>query len=113
MMTNVRYVFKTYPVLKGMISYGVIWPVGSLVQQTLSGNRWETYDWMKCLRFGLYGGLFVAPTLYTWVRLSTRMWPKMTLSNGITKVSSIIQFPKFTIILQKFLNSFHRPSLNN
>lgn len=91
-INNFRYYFKTYPVLKGMFSYGVIWPVGSLVQQTLSGSRWDAYDWKKCLRFGLYGGLFVAPTLYCWVRLSSKMWPKMSLSNGITKVHARILF---------------------
>lgn len=28
------------------------------------------YDWWRVLRFSLYGGLFVAPTLYGWIKVS-------------------------------------------
>lgn len=86
LVSKIQSCLKTYPVIKGMISYGVIWPCGSLIQQTISGKRLDTYDWNKCLKFSLYGGLFVAPTLYCWIRLSSSMWPASNLITGIKKV---------------------------
>lgn len=78
---------RRHPVVRGMISYAVIWPTSSIVQQTLSGKTWRDYDWERALRFSLYGGLFVAPTLYGWVRISSLLWPQVTLKTAITKVS--------------------------
>lgn len=45
----------------------------------------EKYDWKKAVRFGLFGGLFIAPTLYGWIRLTTAMWPQTNFRTGITK----------------------------
>lgn len=40
-----------YKIVRGMISYGLLWPCGSLIEQTLVEKRtFQTYDWMKCLR---------------------------------------------------------------
>lgn len=41
---------------------------------------------MRMLRFSLFGGLYVAPTLYGWVRLTSAMWPHMSLKIGLVKV---------------------------
>lgn len=43
-------------------------------------------DWLQVARFSFYGGCYVAPTLFTWVKLSSSMWPTMNLKNGIRKV---------------------------
>lgn len=45
---------------------------------------------MRCLRFGLYGALFTAPTLYAWVRLTSKLWTpsaikRITIRNAIQK----------------------------
>lgn len=50
-------------------------------------NHWftDTYDWSKCLRFSLYGSLFVAPTLYGWVRFTTYVWPASNLRTAMYK----------------------------
>lgn len=45
----------------------------------------DSYDWSKCKRFCLYGSLFVAPSLYVWVRFAGRMWPKHDLRTAMTK----------------------------
>ena len=75
-----------YPVVRGMVSYGLIWPTSSIIQQTIAGKNLENYDWMQALRFSLYGGLFTAPTLYGWVRISTILWPsKVSLLSVVTK----------------------------
>lgn len=78
---------RRHPVVRGMISYAVIWPTSSIIQQTLAGKTWRDYDWERALRFSLYGGLFVAPTLYGWVRISSFLWPQVTLKTAVTKVS--------------------------
>lgn len=31
--------FKKYPLFRGMASYGVIWPISSLIQQTFEGKN--------------------------------------------------------------------------
>ncbi|XP_059617242.1 mpv17-like protein [Phlebotomus argentipes] len=82
---KLKLVTSQYPVLRGMIAYSVIWPTGSLIQQAIAGKRWETFDFKKCLHFSLYGSLFVAPTLYMWVRFSSRLWPATNLRAGIKK----------------------------
>lgn len=76
---------KLHPMVKGAVTYAILWPTGSLIQQTLEGRNLKTYDWMRALRFSLFGGLYVAPTLYGWVRLSSAMWPQTSLRVGIVK----------------------------
>lgn len=40
-----------YKIVRGMLSYSVLWPVGSLLQQTfIEKKNYKTYDWMKCAR---------------------------------------------------------------
>ncbi|XP_058442678.1 mpv17-like protein [Malaya genurostris] len=81
----VRNVFKSYPLVKGMITYSVIWPSGSLIQQTIEGKDWRTFNYRQCLNFALFGTFFVAPTLYGWVKISSQMWPTMNLKTGVIK----------------------------
>ncbi|KAJ8967520.1 hypothetical protein NQ314_002835 [Rhamnusium bicolor] len=74
-----------HPIIRGMISYGTIWPTSCIIQQTIAGKTWENYDWMQALRFSLYGSLFTAPTLYAWIRISTIIWPTTNLRTSIRK----------------------------
>ena len=82
--TKFREVTKKYPVARGMASYSVIWPVASLMQQKIIGK--DELDFTQALRFSIYGGLFVAPTLYGWLKIASRIWPKTDLKSAITKV---------------------------
>uniref|UniRef100_A0A1L8D9C2 Putative conserved plasma membrane protein n=1 Tax=Nyssomyia neivai TaxID=330878 RepID=A0A1L8D9C2_9DIPT len=82
---KLKLVTSQYPILRGMIAYSVIWPTSSVIQQSIAGKRWDTYDYKKCLTFSLYGCFFVAPTLYMWVRFSSRLWPATNLRAGIKK----------------------------
>lgn len=112
-ISKLKYVTAKYPLLRGMLSYSMIWPTSALIQQTIAGKNWgiyfirlskhnsiflpyyfntimaDTIDWGKCLRFSVYGALFVAPTLYAWIRVSTAMWPHTSLRNGAIKVSIV------------------------
>lgn len=66
-----------------MASYSVIWPVGCLIQQKLTGQKELNYA--QAFRFSLYGGFFVAPTLYCWLKCASHFWPKTNLRSAITK----------------------------
>ncbi|XP_026329604.1 mpv17-like protein isoform X1 [Hyposmocoma kahamanoa] len=83
--SKIRVAFKKYPLLRGMASYGIIWPISSLIQQTFEGKNVENYDWLRCARFGLYGSCYVAPTLYSWLTIANIMWPGSSIRVGIIK----------------------------
>ncbi|XP_017881346.1 mpv17-like protein [Ceratina calcarata] len=78
-----REVSQKYPIVRGMASYTLIWPTGCLVQQKLVGK--DELNYGQALRFSLYGGFFVAPTLYCWLRCSSYFWPKSDLKSALTK----------------------------
>ncbi|XP_063705771.1 uncharacterized protein LOC134834895 isoform X2 [Culicoides brevitarsis] len=78
-------ILTKYPVTRGMLSYSIIWPSGCFLQQ-LWFNDDKHVNWQKCFRFLLYGGFFVAPTLYAWVRLSTIMFPDPGIKSTLAKV---------------------------
>ncbi|XP_050345717.1 mpv17-like protein [Nymphalis io] len=85
---NIIVAFKKYPVLRGMASYGTIWPISSFIQQTFEGKRFDSdnkYDWLRCARFGFYGSCYVAPTLYTWLTIASIMWPGNTIKAAAFK----------------------------
>lgn len=35
----------------------------------------------------MYGSLFVAPTLYAWVKLAGRIWPQVNFRTAVTKAA--------------------------
>lgn len=77
-------VFRRHPITRGMASYLFIWPIGNVLQQTISDQ--EKYDWWKIIRFGLYGALITAPSLYTWVKLTTAIYPNTIFRIACAKV---------------------------
>uniref|UniRef100_A0A1A9X1D5 Uncharacterized protein n=1 Tax=Glossina brevipalpis TaxID=37001 RepID=A0A1A9X1D5_9MUSC len=87
LVQNLKVLIIKYPVIRGMVSYSCIWPTSSLIQQTIEGKTWENYDWWRVLRFSLYGGFFVAPTLYSWIKVSSAMWPQTTLATALSKAA--------------------------
>lgn len=91
-------VFHRHPVTRGMASYLFIWPFGCWIQQTITFQ--EKYDWWRLIRFGLYGALITAPSLYAWVKLSTSLYPNFGLRLACAKVRYI------TISYPVNLNSF-------
>lgn len=38
-----KLILQRYPVTRGMLSYSLIWPTSSLIQQTFEGRRWRNY----------------------------------------------------------------------
>jgi len=52
MFRNFVNLTNKYKVLRGMLSYGTLWPCGCLIEQTMVEKRtFRNYDWMKCLRW--------------------------------------------------------------
>ena len=107
-------VFRKHPVTRGMAAYLVVWPTGNIIQQTLCKNREDKYDWMKVLRFGLYGCFITAPSLYAWVKLATFMYPGNNLRLCMCKVRCgtqlhpVISSELFLLIFSRQLsNKFH------
>ncbi|EAT47266.1 AAEL001601-PA [Aedes aegypti] len=84
-LSAIRNAFKKYPIVKGMATYSIIWPTGCLIQQTMEGKTLRTYDYKQCMNFAIFGTFFVAPSLYGWIKLSSHMWPTMSLKAGLTK----------------------------
>jgi protein Mpv17 len=82
MLATVSSFFHRHPMLKGMAVYAVIWPTSSVVQQII--NK-EQIDPKKSLRFFMFGTFFVAPTLFGWIKLTTAMWPSMSIKTGVQK----------------------------
>ncbi|CAD7093708.1 unnamed protein product [Hermetia illucens] len=79
-------IIKQHRIVRGMVSYALLWPVGNIVEQTLVERKsFSTIDWMRCLKFGLFGGFFVGPTLYLWMRLAGVMWPKIDVKSSLCK----------------------------
>lgn len=105
-----REVSHKYPVVRGMAAYSVIWPAGCLIQQKLISK--EELNYLQALRFSIYGGFFVAPTLYGWLTIATRMWPQVTFKSAITKVTSVWNHFHFHIMIYPFFSPNFRHSWN-
>lgn len=73
-----------FPIVRGMTSYAAIWPTACLLRQKIIGN--EEFNYAEALRFSLYGSLYVAPTLYCWLRCASHFWPKTDFKSAIIKV---------------------------
>ncbi|KAL5276318.1 hypothetical protein ACFFRR_001889 [Megaselia abdita] len=85
LFSRLRHIIATKPMVRGMISYSILWPTGSLLQQTMENKKFGDYDWKRVLRYSMYGSLYVAPTLHYFMRLTSHMWPVISLRTGIYK----------------------------
>ncbi len=79
---TLRYMQKK-PLVRGMVVYSITWPVSSVIQQSFENGK---VDVKRVARFSLYGALFVAPTLFCWMRFSCYVWPQNTAKHTIIKV---------------------------
>lgn len=83
-LVKFREISHKYPIVRGMASYSIIWPAACLMQQKIIGK--EEFNYAEAVRFTLYGSLYVAPTLYCWLRCASFLWPKADLKSAVTKV---------------------------
>lgn len=85
-----------YPVIRGMVSYGTIWPSGCFLQQIIAGD--EKFDYYRAARFSLYGCFYVAPTINVWLTIARTLWPKNDLKSAVIKVSLPAGFIKLKVM---------------
>lgn len=81
-------IFKAsnHGLVRGVAIYSITWPLSSIIQQELDKSSNKKIDLQRAAKFSMYGGLFVAPTLYAWMRFAGYVWPSMTITSHITKV---------------------------
>lgn len=108
-----REISHKYPIVRGMVSYSIIWPTACLLQQKIIGK--EEFNYAEAARFSLYGGLYVAPTLYCWLKCASYLWPKANLKSAITKVHMHIEicitfYMQFNLV--NFLKFIHIKNVN-
>lgn len=106
-MRILRFIFESYPVTRGMAVYAVLWPSSDLCRQAGAAGlqsdkylHWNivlylyaytsfyyrlTVDIPRLVRFSLFGSLWVAPTVYVWVRIASRLVPGTTIMSAIKK----------------------------
>lgn len=84
-MPPVRHLFTRFRIWRGMASYAILWPCGSLIQQTIEGRRFPNYDYMRCLRFALFGSCVIGPTMYIWMRCANKLFLKKDVPTSIKK----------------------------
>lgn len=86
--TKVRNLPVQYPLIRGMVSYSVIWPTCSIVQEYIEhGTTVENADWARAARFGIFGTFFMAPVFYGWLKYSSRFFKKKNLATAITRAA--------------------------
>lgn len=125
-MTHNLTAFKQilrHPLFRGMVANSITWPTACLINESLSGKSWgmhsikflqifcayilyfkyayniENYDWKRCGRFFVYGTFVTAPMFYSWIRLSSALWPKTNIQSAIKKVclEQISYGPMFSV----------------
>ncbi|KAG5671233.1 hypothetical protein PVAND_001442 [Polypedilum vanderplanki] len=76
---------RKHRIVRGMLSYSILWPVGCMLQQTFEGKSISEYDWKRILRFCIYGTFIQGPALYCWIRVANKMWPRSDIRSLIAK----------------------------
>ncbi|XP_025413403.1 mpv17-like protein [Sipha flava] len=76
---------SSHGLVRGVAIYSITWPLSSIIQQSLDPSGIKDIDLQRAAKFSIYGGLYVAPTLYAWMRFAGFIWPSMTITSHITK----------------------------
>jgi len=80
-MNKIQHVLNKYPITKGMIVYATLMPSADLCRQigcAAQNDEKLSVDFPRLLRYSIYGSLWVAPTMFYWVRFSSRLIPGVT-----------------------------------
>ena len=78
---------KEYPIIKGMMTYSILWPSSNICQQLIQGR--EKINFAEAARFSVFGTFFVAPSLFVWVKTAGRIFPGQSVKVAIKKVNSL------------------------
>ncbi|XP_063590055.1 uncharacterized protein LOC134766961 [Penaeus indicus] len=80
----VKNATEKYPILRGMVTYSVLWPASNFVQQSMDKTR-EKYDPVESLRYLFLGSFVTAPTVYVWVKLASKIIKGTSLKHALMK----------------------------
>lgn len=83
-MNKIRYIIEKYPVTRGILTYSVLFPASNTTQQLMDRKKEKLNGW-ETLRFGIFGALILAPSLYCWVRLANVIVKGSTLKHAVIK----------------------------
>ena len=89
-MTKFRLVpmSKHYPLLRGMVSYAVIWPTCSITQEYLEhGTSIADANWARAARFGFFGAFCMAPVFYAWMKYTSRFFKRKDLKTAVFRAA--------------------------
>lgn len=86
--TKVRSLRINYHLVRGMVSYAIIWPTCSLVQEYIEhGTTIEDADIARAARFGIFGTFFMAPVFYGWMKYTSRFFRSKSLKTAILRAA--------------------------
>ncbi|XP_075986375.1 mpv17-like protein 2 [Anticarsia gemmatalis] len=87
-ITKVLGLPEQYPILRGMISYAIIWPMCSITQEYLEhGTSIENANWARAARFSFFGTFFMSPVFYGWMKYTSRFFKNKNLMTAITRAA--------------------------
>ncbi|EFX89001.1 hypothetical protein DAPPUDRAFT_191208 [Daphnia pulex] len=103
MLRKFTVLFTKYPISRGMVVYAILWPSSDLCRQLATSgiqkDKTTPVDLPRLARFSLFGTLWVAPTVFTWVKISSRLIPGSSLR--VAAVKAILEqftYGPFSII---------------
>ncbi|KAF9418044.1 hypothetical protein HW555_005028 [Spodoptera exigua] len=87
-LTKFLHLPEQYPMIRGMVSYAIIWPACSLTQEYLErGTSLSHANWARAARFGFFGAFCMAPVFYGWLKYSSRFFKKNSIVSAITRAA--------------------------
>lgn len=51
LLSKIKVLATKYPMVRGMVSYSLIWPTSSIIQQTIEGKSWGEYATLNEMQF--------------------------------------------------------------
>lgn len=84
MVGILRGIANKYPVTRGIATFSLLLPASNITQQLLDPHR-KKYNPYETLRFGIFGGCILAPSLYCWITIANVIVQIKTLRGAILK----------------------------
>ncbi|CAB3227676.1 unnamed protein product [Arctia plantaginis] len=87
-ISKLRSLPEQYPVLRGMISYAIIWPACSITQEYIENETSiDEINWPRAARFGFFGAFFMSPVFYGWMKYSSRFFVGKNLLTAVKRAA--------------------------
>lgn len=88
LLTKILSLPVHFPLVRGMLSYAIIWPTCSIVQEYIEhGTSLSNANWGRAARFSFFGTFFMAPVFYGWMKYSSRFFKRKDLMTAISRAA--------------------------